>query len=166
VWDGKSFPGEHVFTIGQSHPAVTLLGQRLIAHGYKRFYKVGPGPRFSAADKMATQAFQVAQGWKGTGANGIPGPKTWALLMAPPKPVAPTTPITMMRRGATGEAVRKLQDGLNRVFGLYSKLKEDGIFGYATERVVKEFQKRSNLKIDGVVGPVTRAELAKHNIKF
>ena len=166
VWDGKSFPGEHVFTIGQSHPAVTLLGQRLIAHGYKRFYKVGPGPRFSAADKMATQAFQVAQGWKGTGANGIPGPKTWALLMAPPKPVAPTTPIIMMRRGATGESVRKLQDGLNRVFPAYSKLKEDAIFGYATERVIKEFQKRSNLKIDGIVGPVTKAALAKHGIKF
>lgn len=162
TWDGKSFPGAHIFTIGASHPAVTLLGQRLIAHGFDRFYKVGPGPRFSAADKLATQAFQMSRKWKN--ADGIPGPLTWSELMkAPPKP---TTPTTMMRRGATGEAVRKMQDGLNRVFPKYSNLKEDGIFGYATERVVKEFQKRSGLKIDGIVGPVTRAALAKNNINI
>src|SRR5690606_41575756 len=32
-WDGKSFPGASAFVIGQSHPAVTVLGERLVAHG-------------------------------------------------------------------------------------------------------------------------------------
>lgn len=84
-WDGKSFPGAGAFRLGQSHPAVTVLGQRLIAHGYGRFYKVGPGPVFGQADKDATQAFQKAQGWSGSDADGYPGAETWKRLMAAPK---------------------------------------------------------------------------------
>jgi hypothetical protein len=45
----------------------------LIARGGKKYYAVGPGPRWSAADQRATQAFQRAQGWTGRDADGIPG---------------------------------------------------------------------------------------------
>lgn len=164
VWDGKSFPGAHVFQINASHPAVTLLGQRLILHGYGRYYKVGPGPKFSLADKLATQAFQKDQGWTGAGANGIPGPKTWERLMAAPRTTSGSSLI--IRRGATGERVKRLQAGLNRVFPAYSKLKVDSIFGYATERVVKEFQKRAGIKVDGIVGNQTTTALARFGIKL
>lgn len=34
-----------------------------------------------AADKNATRAFQQAQGWTGTDADGIPGATTWKLLV-------------------------------------------------------------------------------------
>src|SRR5690606_4969268 len=83
-WDGKSFPGASAFKLGQSHPAVTVLGQRLVAHGYGRFYSVGPGPTFGQADLKATKAFQKAQGWTGSDADGYPGPETWKRLMAGP----------------------------------------------------------------------------------
>ncbi|MEU5433813.1 peptidoglycan-binding protein [Streptomyces sp. NPDC020719] len=81
-WDGKSFPGRSAFQLGQSHPAVTVLGKRLVAHGFGRFYSEGPGPRFTEADRKATEAFQRAQGWSGSDADGYPGPSTWARLMA------------------------------------------------------------------------------------
>ncbi|OYD08621.1 hypothetical protein CHM34_06930 [Paludifilum halophilum] len=81
-WDGKSFPGRAAFIIGQSHPAVTLLGKRLIAHGYGDYYEVGAGPTFSEVDRKACAAFQRAQGWSGAGADGYPGPVTWERLMA------------------------------------------------------------------------------------
>jgi hypothetical protein len=58
-----------------------------------------------------------------------------------------------------GEDVRFLQALLNRMFPAYSDLAVDGDFGPATEKVVKEFQRRSNLTSDGEVGPQTRRAL-------
>ena len=72
--------------LGQSHPAVTLLGERLVAHGWTG-YAEGPGPVFTEVDVAAVRAFQQAQGWTGANADGFPGPTTWELLMAdPPAP--------------------------------------------------------------------------------
>lgn len=78
---GTAFPGAGKFGPGANNAHVTKLGQMLIAQGGKRFYKDGAGPRWGDADKRATQAFQLAQGWKGKEADGIPGPGTWSLLV-------------------------------------------------------------------------------------
>ncbi len=92
AWDGASFPGITAFVLGQSHPAVTLLGERLVAHGWTG-YAEGPGPVFTEVDLAAVKAFQEAQGWTGANADGFPGPTTWALLMAdPPAPTGPSSP--------------------------------------------------------------------------
>ena len=40
----------------------------------------------------------------------------------------------------------------------------DGIFGAQTEAWVREFQRRSAISVDGIVGPVTRAKLANSGI--
>ncbi|MFG2209951.1 peptidoglycan-binding protein [Streptomyces sp. NPDC048638] len=81
--DSTPFPGRSAFVLGKTHPAVTVLGQRLVAHGFGHFYKEGPGPRFTEVDRSATAAFQRAQGWSGSDADGYPGPTTWSRLMAP-----------------------------------------------------------------------------------
>lgn len=86
-WDGKSWPGRGVFRLGQRHAAVTLLGKRLVAHGFGTHYRVGPGPTFGPADKANVADFQRAQGWSGTDADGYPGPESWRRLMAAPKAV-------------------------------------------------------------------------------
>lgn len=88
VTDGSSgssasstkFPGAKYFGPGKNNAHVTRLGKMLVERGGKRFYKVGPGPRWSEADRKATRAFQRAQGWRGAAADGIPGPTTWAYL--------------------------------------------------------------------------------------
>lgn len=49
--------------------------------GRGRFYTTGPGPRWGEADRLATQAFQRAQGWTGANADGLPGSTTWAYLV-------------------------------------------------------------------------------------
>ncbi|WP_432194710.1 peptidoglycan-binding protein [Streptomyces sp. bgisy027] len=77
-----AFPGRDKFGPGKSNRYVTLLGERLVAKGYGRFYKVGPGPSWSDADRNAVRAFQRAQGWTGHDADGYPGPQTWARLFA------------------------------------------------------------------------------------
>ncbi|MET9934479.1 MULTISPECIES: peptidoglycan-binding protein [unclassified Streptomyces] len=75
------FPGAAKFGPGKNNAYVTRLGQLLVARGGKKFYAVGPGPKWTAADRRATRAFQEAQGWRGREADGIPGPDTWELLV-------------------------------------------------------------------------------------
>lgn len=100
-WDGVSFPGPAAFGPGKSGPWVTLLGRRLVAHGFGRFYKAGPGPVWTAgADGAATAAFQRAQGWSGPAADGVPGAVTWARLMA-----APRRPVSKPKAAAAAVAV-------------------------------------------------------------
>ncbi|MEU1187844.1 peptidoglycan-binding protein [Streptomyces sp. NPDC005859] len=76
------FPGRAAFGPGANNRYVTQLGRLLVERGGARFYDSGPGPRWSASDGWATMAFQQAQGWRGADADGIPGPRTWALLTA------------------------------------------------------------------------------------
>lgn len=75
------FPGVQYFGPGKSNAYITQLGTALVAKGYGRYYSVGPGPSWGSADRNATAAFQRAQGWTGSDADGIPGPDTWDLLM-------------------------------------------------------------------------------------
>ncbi len=79
--DPDAFPGRAAFRLGTSHPAVTRLGRLLIERGGRRFYAEGAGPVFGVADRNACAAFQRAQGWTDTNADGYPGPKTWELLV-------------------------------------------------------------------------------------
>lgn len=65
----------------------------------------------------------------------------------------------LLRQGAKGDAVRALQARLNRDYPAYSRLAVDGDFGPATDRVVREFQRRAGLAVDGIAGPLTLARL-------
>jgi peptidoglycan hydrolase-like protein with peptidoglycan-binding domain len=61
-----------------------------------------------------------------------------------------------VRRGDRSDHVRALQDRLKRVYPSYAgHLVVDGDFGPGTEAVVREFQRRSRLVDDGIVGPAT-----------
>ncbi|AJE82773.1 hypothetical protein SLNWT_2397 [Streptomyces albus] len=75
------FPGLKIFAPGVRHAGITRLGELLAARGGRQFYPEGPGPRWTEADRRAVAAFQRAQGWRGTEANGIPGPATWDYLI-------------------------------------------------------------------------------------
>lgn len=87
----------------------------------------------------------------------------------PPPTPAPTGRLLQYVAGKPlmqGHDVRALQTGLRRVFPLYAgRLAQDGYFGPATKVAVKEFQRRSGLVDDGIVGPKTRKELLKYGIK-
>lgn len=85
-----------------------------------------------------------------------------AKLHAPaPAPVVPPQPAPVaagrptIQRGATGGVVWDLQRKLTSAYSLYNKYTPNGVFGPATEAGVREFQKRSGLVSDGIVGPRT-----------
>ena len=62
--------------------------------------------------------------------------------------------------GSTGSAVSKLQPILNEHgYGLAV----DGIFGEKTRAAVRDYQKRYNLKLDGIAGPETWGSLLGQN---
>ena len=70
----------------------------------------------------------------------------------------------LLTRGSRGSGVRTLQNQLNVVSRSYpsiARLSVDGIFGPATERSVREFQRIFGLSVDGKVGPATWYELSR-----
>ena len=62
-----------------------------------------------------------------------------------------------LRRGMRGEEVKKLQ----RQLGMTGN-EVDGIFGPATERAVRAFQKQAGIQVDGIVGRQTQSTLLKY----
>lgn len=67
-------------------------------------------------------------------------------------------PGSPVRRGDSGKYVRIIQRQLTRIakdYPFFGKPGVDGVFGEATENVVKAFQKQFNLTRDGVVGRST-----------
>ena len=122
------------------------------------------GPATLAAVKAAQRTLKVT-------ADGIWGDATQAAYDrwkdAKRKPVKSSAP--KLRNGSKGTAVIHLQAGLLRVFPTYAgPIKRtggaDGKFGDGTEQVVREFQRRSGLTPDGVVGPKTWAKLGRYHI--
>lgn len=64
--------------------------------------------------------------------------------------------MAILKNGSRGEQVASLQ---RKLTSLGYPLKDDGIFGDGTERVVREVQRRFKLKDDGIVGDKTWAVL-------
>jgi tetratricopeptide (TPR) repeat protein len=64
---------------------------------------------------------------------------------------------TLLVRGSTGASVKTLQSKLG--------ITADGVFGRHTLHAVREFQERSALRVDGIVGPTTTAKLNKTSAK-
>ncbi|GGL71265.1 membrane protein [Streptomyces fumigatiscleroticus] len=78
----QGYPGPAYFGPGANNKHVARLGRMLVRRGAGRFYGTGPGPRWTDADRRATRAFQLAQGWRDADADGLPGPLTWQLLVS------------------------------------------------------------------------------------
>ncbi|MEU5284113.1 peptidoglycan-binding protein [Streptomyces sp. NPDC020755] len=78
----EPFPGAAFFRVGRNSPVVTAMGRRLVAEGCGR-YSVGPGPRWSEADRQSYAAWQRKLGYTGDDADGIPGKSSWDRLKVP-----------------------------------------------------------------------------------
>jgi hypothetical protein len=164
------FPGAASFGPGANNAYVTRLGRLLVERGGKRFYRQGPGPRWSDADRRATQAFQKAQGWTGKDADGLPGPTTWSYLVnGKGKDIpggsgtgskAPAFPGTAkFRPGANNASVTQLGRQLvKKGFGKYYRQGPGPRWGEADRRNVEAFQRAQGWRgseADGYPGPET-----------
>lgn len=136
-------------------PARALYGEAHVRAVQEKANRLGAKLGVDGKDGPATQAwvrgFQTANGLN---ADGIAGPLTVAKLDANLAPAPAARPV--IRRGSKGQAVAELQARLAANYPLYARnLKADGDFGPATDAVVREFQRRAGLVVDGVVGEQT-----------
>ena len=130
--------------------------------------------QFGAATKRAVEAFQR---YFGLTADGVVGRTTWNKLREVYTDIAndllaerlrPGEFPGVLRRGASGRAVRELQYYLYLMHTYNPSLPSvniDGNFGAATEAAVRAFQRQAGLTADGVVGRATWENLyAQANI--
>lgn len=105
-------------------------------------------------------------------------PHTWIAQMTRPKPAPkPSAPARAKTTSdwLTRAQIRKLQQGLRTKFPAYRRkvnvkrgqlIAVDGIDGPQTRAWVKEFQRRTGLKSDGIAGPATKAKAAQYGIHY
>jgi hypothetical protein len=169
------FPGTRYFGPGRSNAYVTRLGQMLVSRGGGRFYSVGPGPTWGEANRLATQAFQRAQGWTGADADGFPGPTTWGLLVnglgksipgmttptpQPPRPIVPLREIVNAAKAdppapdghTTNYASVIIVENALADGGWLDRRYVDGSFGIKTVDAYAAFQRSLNLTGDDANG--------------
>ena len=140
---------------GSRGESVKTLQERLNAKGYNAGSVDGI---FGKNTQAAVMAFQKANG---LAADGIVGKLTWAKLYdttaALPSASTATGTQPMVYRGSRGDAVRRLQELLNKKG--FDCGAVDGIFGSKTYAAVVAFQKSNGLGADGIVGPLTWGKL-------
>ena len=69
----------------------------------------------------------------------------------------------LLREGSRGDAVREVQEKLIALE--YLEGKPSGVFDKKTVDAVRRFQRDRELEVDGICGPITRAELKKKDLK-
>ncbi|MFD3539678.1 peptidoglycan-binding protein [Streptomyces sp. NPDC058662] len=171
--DAKAYPGAAKFGPGATNDYVAQLGRMLIDRGGYRFYPKGASRTWSDADRLATQAFQRAQGWTGADADGLPGAHTWRLLVERQgKDIAPTVGAApgpggvraypgaaVFRPGKAHEAVTALgRQLIKKGFGKHYTSGPGPRWGEADRRNVEAFQRAQGWRgasANGYPGPET-----------
>jgi peptidoglycan hydrolase-like protein with peptidoglycan-binding domain len=153
---------EPVLRLGDRGPAVaTWQGQLNAAVGAG----LATDGDFGPTTDRATRDFQDARGLT---SDGVVGPATRAALGTAATPASlpadsgsDSSPdrIAVLRLGDRGPAVATWQGQVNGAVD--ARLATDGIFGPATDRATRDFQRVRGITVDGIVGPQSRAALAR-----
>lgn len=129
-----------------------------------------PAPGITGVyDNAARASVTAFQNYYGLTPTGVVNEQTWnavvqtfyALGGGESEPEQ-EYPGVLIRRGSRGADVLYVQERLNAAAAVdpaVPMIVEDGIFGPATERAVRAFQKAYGLVVDGIVGPATWKKL-------
>lgn len=86
--------------------------------------------------------------------TATPGPS----LPPTPSPLPRPDSLVTLKRKDTGDGVRYLQRKLIEL-GYLAPGSDDGDFGSGTENAVREFQRRNDIKVDGIAGAATQTAM-------
>lgn len=151
---------------------ITAVGQALVAKGFGKHYRSGPGPEWTDADTRNFSDYQLSLGYKGTAphqdADGVPGEVSLHQLLGrlpgkAPSPVVPPFPgRSAFVLGKSNPAVTVLDGGLVRKgFTRHhagAKYQPGPLFSENTRLNVADFQRAMPAlagDADGYVGPLT-----------
>ncbi len=129
---------------GDKNDAVKQMQQALTDIG---FDTNGIDGKYGSGTILAVTAFQRSERLKD---DGIAGNTTLTALY---KKASSSSSSSALREGAIGQEVSKLQQKLKDLG--YDISSVDGKYGPSTLRAVKAFQRKNNLKADGVAGSNT-----------
>ena len=145
---------------GSQGVEVQTLQNKLISLGYLSGSADG---KFGSSTRRAVKAFQQANGLS---PDGIVGAATQAKLgdgTTDSGAVSNTVPYVTLYKGATGEAVKAMQ---NRLIALgYLSGAADGDAGSKTVSAIRSFQSSNGLGADGVAGEKTQRLLFSGSAK-
>lgn len=152
------FDGSRILRSGIRGADVRRLQQVLTELGYR------PGTVDGISGSRTVAAVAAFQTDAGLTADGLAGRVTRSALKSSyeRETVASdsgssTAPTGILRKGSRGAAVQRVQQLLASAG--YSPGAADGIFGSKTELAVLAYQEEHGLRVDGLVGPSTRAAL-------
>ena len=140
---------------GARGEAVRDVQHRLLAAGFQVAADELEGS-YGPSTESAVRAFQQARALP---SDGILGPDTWEQLVEAGYRLGDRT-LYLRSPAFRGDDVRELQRMLN-VLG-FDAGKEDGIFGPATDRGVREFQRNVGSRADGIVGLETVRSIGRY----
>ena len=175
--------GDNPFQVGASNTAIRWMQERLIGAGFS--IPAGATGFYGTQTRAAVAAFQRAQGWSGSDADGVVGNQSLNIIFdgnppttaepgstpAPaPAPAASTGPVdrgpvylSQLMPGSNNEAVARVQDaliqmrdGLNEPEMVRFQVDDKFIANYA------DWQRRlgySGADADGIPGPESLARL-------
>ena len=144
--------GTSYLSKGSRGEEVKKLQKRLLALGYQTGAADG-----IFGDITLSAVLQYQKNAKIT-QDGIVGPVTWSKLNSGAASLVPNVPSSKyLQKGSRGDEVASVQARLITLG--YLKDSADGIFGKLTHGAVTAFQKDQGIKVDGIVGPVTRSRL-------
>lgn len=161
--EATAVPGYVTLRSGTRGVGVTQLQTRLVSLGYDQST---PDGIFGAKTEAAIKAFQMRNNLL---VNGIADYATQVAIYSAGAVAAgasttlptPGNRQETLRIGSVGNNVITLQ---SRLLALnYLKGKADGIFGTQTAQAVTAFQRKNNLKADGIAGSATFAALYGSN---
>lgn len=141
---------------GSQGNLVKTAQEKLIAKGYN-LPKYGADGDFGAETETAVKQLQRDAGLV---VDGIIGVNTWAVLNSDfMKPNKPTYPGYLIKKGMSGDVVKKVQARLIELGFSCGISGADGIFGANTYKAIIAFQKANRLTVDGIVGINTWSKL-------
>lgn len=108
-------------------------------------------------DKATVHAVRKFQKRRGIGVTGVVDRRTWTSLLARGR-----TP--MLKKGARGDHVRRLQRTLNVALGKKAKVRVDGAYGPSTARAVRHYRKRVGMQAKPVVTERVWAALSRGKV--
>lgn len=141
---------------GSKGKLVRIAQEKMLVKGYK-LPEHGADGDFGNETEKAVKDLQRDAKIKG---DGIIGPNTWRVLNSDfVKPNGPAYPGYYIEKGQVSEDVRKIQERLIQLGYNCGHKGADCIFGKDTLTAVKEYQRKSGLEVDGIIGPKTWGKL-------